>query len=140
MKITKSLLVAALTAFAFSSASFADETPLGKEMSTMNKAYKALKKNAADASKKADNLEALAKIKKSLEASIPLEPKHTKDQPAAAKPAYLEKYKKQMQELIAAFDEVKKGIEAGNDAAVKAAFDKLSDLKKKGHEDFGADD
>ena len=140
MKITKSLLLAAATAFAFSAAAVADETPLGKEMSTMNKAYKALKKNASDASKKADNLESLAKIKKSLEASIPLEPKHTKDQPAAAKPAYLEKYKKQMQDLIAAFDDVKKGIEAGNDAAVKAAFDKIGDLKKKGHEDFGADD
>ena len=66
--------------------------------------------------------------------------KKAEAKPAAAKPAYLEKYKKQMQDLIAAFDEVKKGIEAGNDAAVKAAFDKLSDLKKKGHEDFGADD
>lgn len=117
-----------------------DDTPLSKEMSAMNKALRTLKRQAADASKKADNLALVATIKEKIAASLKYEPAKTKDQPAAEKPAYLEKFKKQMGDLDKAVDELKAAIESGNGDAATKVFEKLGDIKEKGHKDFGADE
>ncbi|MEY2597895.1 MAG: hypothetical protein RLZZ142_154 [Verrucomicrobiota bacterium] len=114
----------------------AEDTPMEKEMSAMNKAYKALKKQIEDPSKKAENLALLAEIKKTSENSAKLEPKTAADQPAAQKAAFLEKFKAQMADYLKAVNAVEAAVTAGDAAAAKAAFDKLNDLKKKGHEDF----
>ncbi|MEY5025831.1 MAG: hypothetical protein RLZZ244_1359 [Verrucomicrobiota bacterium] len=114
----------------------AEDTPMEKEMSAMNKAYKALKKQIEDPSKKAENLALLAEIKKTSENSVKLEPKTAADQPAAQKAAFLEKFKAQMADYLKAVSAVEAAVNAGDAAAAKAAFDKLNDLKKKGHEDF----
>lgn len=117
-----------------------DDTPLSKEMSAMNKALRTLKRQAADASKKADNLALIATMKEKCAAGLKYEPAKTKDQPAAEKPAYLEKYKKQMADLDKAIDELKAAIESGNADAATKVFEKLADIKEKGHKDFGADE
>lgn len=118
---------------------FAEDTPMEKEMSAMNKAYKALKKSVEDPAAKAENLKLIAEIKKTTEASTKLEPKTAADQPAASKPAYLEKYKAQMAAFAKEVAALEAAVTAGNTAAAKASFDKLNDLKKKGHEDFKKD-
>ena len=141
MKI-KSLLTLALTlAFSCSAVFAADEpTPLEKEMKTMNKSLRALKKQAADPAKKAENIELIATIKKSLDASMKLEPMKTKDVPAAEKVAYLDKYKAQMTDLGKSYDELEAAIKADKPDDVKKALDKLSEQKKKGHKDFAPDE
>jgi hypothetical protein len=118
---------------------FAEDTPMEKEMSAMNKAYKALKKSVEDPAAKAENLKLIADIKKTTETSSKMEPKTVADQPAAAKPAYLEKYKAQMAEFAKEVAALEAAVTAGNTAAAKASFDKLNELKKKGHEDFKKD-
>ena len=118
----------------------ADDTPLSKEMSAMNKALRTLKRQAADASKKADNLALIATMKEKCAAGLKFEPAKTKDQPAGDKAAYLEKYKKQMADLDKAIDELKAAVEAGNADAATKVFEKLADIKEKGHKDFGADE
>ena len=117
----------------------AEDTPMEKEMSAMNKAYKALKKSVEDPAQKAENLKLIAEIKKTTEASAKMEPKTTADQPAAGKAAYLEKYKAQMADFAKEVAALEAAVNAGNTAAAKASFDKLNDLKKKGHEDFKKD-
>jgi hypothetical protein len=139
MKLLKHLLPVALVLAIGSTAVRAEDTPMEKEMSAMNKAYKALKKSVEDPSKKEDNLKLLAEIKKTAEASAKMEPKTTKDQPDAQKAAYLEKFRAQMSDYIKAVTEVEAAVNAGNGAAAKAGLDKLNDLKKKGHEDFKKD-
>jgi Cytochrome b562 len=138
----KSLLTLALTlAVGFTSALAAeDDTPLMKEMKTMNKSLRALKKQVADASKKDDSLALIATIKKSLEASMKLEPVKTKEVPAAEKAAYLDKYKAQMTDLAKTYDELEAAIKADKADDVKKALDKLSDQKEKGHKDFAPDE
>lgn len=134
-------LLTTLVALAFgATAVLADDTPLSKEMSAMNKALRTLKRQAADPAKKAENLALIATMKEKNEASIKLEPAQTKDQPAGDKPAYLEKYKAQMTELGKAIDELKAAIESGNADAATKVFEKLADIKEKGHKDFGADE
>ena len=138
MKLFKHFIpVAVLTAFA--AVAHAEDTPMEKEMSSMNKAYKALKKQIEDPSKKTENLALIAEIKKTTENSAKLEPKTTADQPAAQKAAFLEKFKGQMADLAKAVGVLEAAVNAGDTAAAKAAFDKLNDLKKKGHEDFKKD-
>jgi hypothetical protein len=79
-------------------------------------------------------------MKANIAAAAKLEPAKTKDQPAAEKPAYVEKYRKQLGELDKAFDGLKVAIEKGDDAAIQASFEKLSDMKEKGHKDFAPDE
>ena len=75
-----------------------------------------------------------------VEAAVKLEPAKTKDQPAGDKAAYLEKYKAQMGDLKKGFDELKAALEKGDAEAVAKAFEKLSDIKEKGHKDFQPDE
>jgi soluble cytochrome b562 len=137
------LLLTAAMALAVS-ANFAvaadDDTPLNKEMTALNKSLRTLKRQAADASKKAENLELVAKMKANVQASLKYEPVKTKDQPPADKPTYLEKYKKEMGELDKLIDELKAGIEKGDADATAKTFEKLADLKEKAHKVFNPDE
>ena len=135
MKMLKYITPFAL-ALSFGFAAQAEDTPMEKEMSTMNKAYKALKKNIENPDQKAENLKLIAEIKKTAETSSKMEPKTTADQPAAGKAAYLEKYKGQMADFSKEVAALEAAVTAGNTAAAIASFDKLNELKKKGHEDF----
>ena len=141
MKLKTLLTVLTTLAFALTSGFAAEEdTPLAKEMKTMNKALRTLKKQVADPAKKDENLALVATIKKSLDASVKLEPAKTKDVPAAEKAAYLDKYKAQMADLAKTYDEVEVALKADKADDAKKAIEKLSDQKEKGHKDFGADD
>ena len=117
----------------------AEDTPMEKEMGAMNKAYKALKKTVEDPAQKAENLKLIAEIKRTAEVTTKMEPKTTADQPAAGKAAFLEKYKAQMADFSKEVAALEAAVNAGNTAAAKASFDKLNELKKKGHEDFKKD-
>lgn len=141
MKI-KTLPILLITAALSLNVAFAaeEDTPLAKEMKVVNKNLRTLKRQVGEAEKKAENLELLAAIKKSLDASMKLEPAKTKDQPAAQKAAYLDNYKKQMTDVAKAFDDVEAAVKAGKPDDAKAAFEKLSEMKEKGHKDFGADE
>ena len=141
MKI-KSLLTLALTLAFAATAAFAaeDDTPLAKEMKTMNKSLRALKKQVADPAKKDDSLALIATIKKSLDASTKLEPAKTKEVPAAEKAAYLDKYKAQLADLAKTYDELEAAIKADKADDVKKALDKLSEEKEKGHKDFAPEE
>jgi chaperonin cofactor prefoldin len=117
-----------------------DDTPLAKEMKIVNKSLRTIKRQVADASKKDENLQLIATIKKSLDAEIKLEPAKTKDVPAGEKAAYLDKYKAQMNDLAKSFDELEAAIKADKQDDAKKIFDKLSDQKEKGHKDFAPED
>jgi len=141
MKIKTLLTLLATAALSLNVAFAAEEdTPLAKEMKTVNKNLRTLKRQVADPAKKDENLQLLATIKKSIEASIKLEPAKTKDQPAGEKAAYLEKYKKEMTDLGKSFDEVEAAVKADKSADAQKLFEKLSEQKEKGHKDFGADE
>ncbi len=133
----KSLLTLALTLALSGSMAFAEEdTPLAKEMKTVNKNLRTLKRQVEDASKKDENLGLIAASKKALEASLKLEPAKTKEVPAGEKAAYLEKYKAQMNDLVKSFDDLDAAVKAGKVDDAKKIFEKLGEQKEKGHKDF----
>ena len=141
MKIKTLLTLLATVALSLNAAFAAeDDTPLAKEMKTMNKSLRTLKRQVGDGSKKEENLQLLAAIKKSLDASVKLEPAKTKDVPAGEKAAYIEKYKKEIADLGKSYDAVEAAVKADKPDDAKKAFEKISEQKEKGHKDFGADD
>ena len=140
MKIKSLLTLLTVAALSLNLALAAEEdTPLAKEMKVVNKNLRTLKRQVGDAAKKDENLQLLATIKKSVEASSKLDPAKTKDQPAGDQAAYVEKFKKQMADLGKSFDEVEAAVKADKPDDAKKAFEKLSEQKEKGHKDFGAD-
>lgn len=141
MKLKSLLTLAALFAISFNLALAAeDDTELAKEMKAMNKSLRTLKKQIADPSKKEESLKLLTDIRKHVAASHQLDPAKTKDIPAAEKAAYLDKYKKQLDDLDKSYEEVEAAIKADKPDDAKKAFEKLSEQKEKGHKDFGVDD
>jgi len=141
MKLKSLLTLAAALAISFNAAIAAeDDTELAKEMKAMNKSLRTLKKQVADPSKKEDNLKLLADIRKHVATSHKMDPAKTKDIPAAEKAAYLEKYRKQLDDLDKSYEQVEAAIKADKPDDAKKAFEKLSEQKEKGHKDFGVDD
>jgi len=140
MKLPSLLTFVLSLALGLTSTLAADDTPLMKEMKAMNKSLRTLKRQVADATKKDDNVQLIAGIKKNIDASVALQPTQTKDIPAAEKAAYLDKYKAQMGDLTKMFDELDGLVKEGKTDAAAAVFEKLSQAKEKGHKDFGADE
>jgi soluble cytochrome b562 len=141
MKLKSLLTLAAVLAVGFNVAVAAEEdTPLAKEMKTVNKNIRTLKRQVEDASKKDENLALIAAAKKALDESLKLEPAKTKDVPAGEKAAYLDKYKAQMKDVVKTFDELEAAVKAGKTDDAKKLFEKLGDEKEKGHKDFNPDD
>jgi len=116
------------------------DTPLSKQMSEMNKTLRTLKRQLSDPSKKADNIAAVDKMKGNIDAALKLEPAKTKDQPPADKPAYIAKYKEELNDLKKTFDELKEALTKGDADATSKVLEKLSDSKEKGHKDFAPDE
>jgi soluble cytochrome b562 len=141
MKLKSLLSLVAILAVGFNVAIAADDdTPLAKEMKTVNKSIRTLKRQVDDASKKDDNLALIATAKKSLDECLKLDPAKTKDVPAGEKAAYLDKYKAQMKDVVKTFDELETAVKAGKTDDAKKIFEKLSDEKEKGHKDFNPED
>jgi uncharacterized protein (DUF2147 family) len=141
MKLKSLLTIVATLAIGFNVALAGDDdTPLAKEMKAMNKSLRALKKQSADPAMKDANLELIAGIKTHLDAAAKLEPAKTKDIPAAQKPAYLEKYKKEIADLGKTYDDLATAIKDGKPDDAKKAIDKLHDEKEQGHKDFYPDE
>lgn len=138
----KTLLTLAAALVVTSGPAFAQEedTPLSKEMSAMNRAWRKLKKQAADPAQKESSLALVATMKEKSEAALKFEPAQTKDQPEADKAAYLEKYKEMVTALGRTLDELKEAIEKGDNVQITALFEKVSDEKEKGHEKFAPDE
>ena len=117
-----------------------DDTPLAKEMKTVNKSIRTMKRQIDDPAKKDDNLQLIATAKKSLDECLKLEPAKTKDVPAADKAAYVDKYKSEMKEVVKTFDDLEAAVKDGKTDDAKKIFEKLADQKEKGHKDFNPDD
>jgi len=142
MKLKALLTILAALSLDFSIAARAaeEDTPLNKQMTAMNKSLRTLKRQISDAAKKDDNLALIGKMKANVAEAIKLEPKKTKDVPAAEKAAYVEKFKQELTELGKTYDQLEAAIKDGKTAEAKAIFDKISEQKEKGHKDFGVDE
>jgi soluble cytochrome b562 len=137
MKI-RSLLLAVACALAIGPGTFAadTETELGNKMDKMGSAFRALRRQAADASKNADSLAKVATIKENALASLKLEPAKKMDLPAAQQKKFVADYQAKMKEFVALAEKLEAAFKANNNAEAQKLIGQMADAQKAGHKEF----
>lgn len=112
------------------------ETELGKVMEKMGGTFRRLGRQIKDASKNQDSLQAVATLRDAAKASLKHEPMLKAKQPASEQAAYVERYKKKMNEMIALLDQLEAALKANDNEKAAALCAKVNDTQKEGHKDF----
>ncbi len=111
-------------------------TPLEKEMKTMNKAFRQLKKQVADASQNASSLELVAQMEKAATASTDLIPEKAADLPEKDRAAFTADYKAKMQDFSAVLAKLEVALKAGDNAGAAKLLTDLNNLQRANHKEF----
>jgi len=126
-------------AFALSQPAFgqeSDKTPLGKKMSALNTAFKAVGRQIDDASKNASTLEQLAIIETNAKAALTLEPEKKAQIPAAEQAKFMADYKAGLEKFLVTVGNMRAALKAGNNAEAAAALDAMKSLQRESHNAF----
>lgn len=113
-----------------------EETELDDKMSTMNGAFKKLRRQIADPAANVSSLELVAKLLKASEASAALIPAKAATLPEAERAKFTADYAAKMTAFI---DEVKKletALKADDNTTAATILKQLGDLQKQGHRTF----
>lgn len=113
-----------------------DKTPLGKKMSAMNTAFKAVGRQLDDASKNANTLEQLAIMEASAKASLTMEPEKKAKVPAGDQAKFTVGYQAGMKEFIATVQKMQVAIKAGKNADAVAIYDEMKGQQREGHKEY----
>jgi len=113
-----------------------DETELGKSMDVLNKAWRKLRKQAADPAQNADSLALIVTIQAAAHENLKHTPDLARDQPADKRDKFIAGYQEKMKEMIAAFTEVEAALKAGNNPAAVELLAKIGALQKAGHKEY----
>ncbi|WP_411280222.1 cytochrome b562 [Gemmatimonas sp.] len=131
---------ACVLAMAISSAAHAqqdeDKTPLGKKMSAMNTAFKAVGRQVDDASKNANTLEQLTTIETNAKAALTMVPAKKEKVPAAEQAKFQAGYEAGMKEFLAAVAKLRVSIKAGKNAEAVVIYDEIKALQREGHKEY----
>jgi len=111
-------------------------TPLEKEMKTMNKAFKQLKKQVADASQNASSLTLVAQMEKAATASVALIPEKAADLPEKDRAAFTASYVAKMKDFSAALAKLEAAFKAGDNAGATKLLTDLGNLERADHKEF----
>ncbi len=139
MKI-RSLLIALSLALAAGPVVRADETPLGERMEKMGGAFRALRRQIADASKNADSLAKLATLRKNAEESLKFDPALAKDQPADKRQKFIADYQAEMKKFLELCTKLEAALKANKNAEAEKLCAAMGDAQKAGHKQFKKDD
>ena len=129
----KSFAIATMMGFGVIAPSFADDTPLAKEMETVSDSLKGLRKAETTEDKVALAQAAQAATLKSLE-YLPMIFKDVNDAKEKAKSTA--DYKRLVGTTYATLCELEIAFMEGDDAKADEILDKLKDLKKEGHKKY----
>ena len=113
-----------------------EKTPLAKEMSAMNKAWRQIKKQAGDASQNAETVKLLDQVIENCEAAVDMIPVRSEEVSEDKRTAYIEAYKKEIKELTQQYESLRSLFEAGENEEAQGMIKKTDDLKKEGHKEF----
>lgn len=136
MKIRSFLSVVCALAVGASAFAAEPETELGNKMDKMGSAFRALRRQAADATKNADSLAKIAVIKENAIASLKLDPAKKKDMPAGEQKKFVADYQAKMKEFIALVEKVEAAFKANNNAEAEKLIGQMADAQKAGHKAF----
>lgn len=142
MKI-RILLVALACSLVASSglrAADAEETELGAKMEKVGGAFRALRRQIADASKNADSLAKVESIRKNFEASLKLEPAMKKDKPAAEQAKFVESYRADLKKSIELCSKLEAALKANDNKTAEKLCGDMGDSQKAAHKQYKKED
>ncbi len=113
-----------------------DKTPLGKKMSAMNTAFKAVGRQIEDASKNANTLEQLTTIETNAKAALTLEPEKKAKVPTAEQAKFQAGYEAGMKDFLAVVAKLKVSIKEGKNTEAVAIYDEIKGLQRDGHKEY----
>lgn len=114
----------------------AEKTPLGKKMSAINTAFKAVGRQIEDPAKNTSTLEKLAVIETNAKAALTLEPEKKALVPAAEQAKFVAEYQAGIKELLASVDKMRSALKAGDNAEATKVLDSMKDLQRDSHKEF----
>ena len=113
-----------------------EDSPLQKEMETINRDVRKLGRQYSDATKKDDSLQLVAEMQKSADTAKGLTPSKAEKLTGAEKTKYMDTYKKDMDALMKEIAALKGAIETGKTDQAKAELDKINQLKMSSHKEL----
>ncbi len=113
-----------------------EETELEKSMDVMSKAWRKLRKQAADPAQNAGSLELLVAIKAAAKKNLDYTPDLARDIPADKREAFIAGYQEKMKQTIAAFDQLDAAFKAGDNKAAGEIIAKIGTMMKEGHKEY----
>ena len=113
-----------------------NDTPLEKEMKTMNRAFRQLKKQAADATQNASSLTLVAQMEKAATAAAELTPEKAADLAEKDRAAFEADFKAKMQKFSDALTKLEAAFKAGDNAAAAKLVADLGAQERAGHKEF----
>ena len=138
MKI-RALLIALACALATGPLA-ADETELEAKMEKIGGAFRALRRQIADASKNAESLTRLATIRQNAEAALKLEPAMKKSLPADKQAKFLADYRAEMKDFLELCGKLEAALKANNNAEAAKLCKTMGDTQTSAHKRFKKDD
>lgn len=113
-----------------------DETELEKSMDGMNKAWRKLRKQAADPAQNASSLELVATVQAAAKEGLKQKPDLARDQPAEKQAEFVAGFQKQMKEMIAALEQLEAAFKAGDNKTAGEIITKIGAMQKAGHKEY----
>lgn len=113
-----------------------EKTPMGEEMSAMNKAWRTIKKNAGDASRNEETLKLLDEMIQAAVTATDMDPVLADEQPEGKRQAFVDAYRKGMKATVADLESLRAVLAAGENDKAARLIKELDDQKKKGHKEF----
>ena len=112
------------------------ETELGQKMEKMSGAFRALRRQAGDASKNADSIAKVQALRQNAQAAIKLEPAKKSEIPAADQAKFVADYQAKMKELIELTNKLEAAFKANNNEEAQKILGTMGDAQKAGHKQF----
>jgi len=112
------------------------ETELETAMDKMSGAFKKLRRQVKEPANNASSIALLADLRAGAKESIKLVPALAADQPADKRVAFIEGYKKKINELIAQMEPLEVALKANKNEEAAAIVAKLGSLQKEGHKEY----
>jgi len=111
-------------------------TELEDKMDEINGAYRKLGRQVADATKNADSIKQVGVIRTNATASMKLEPKKTKEVPAADQAKFKADYQAKMKAFVADLDKLEAALKAGKNDEAATILKTLKQAQEDGHKEF----
>ncbi len=112
------------------------ESEMGESMDKISGAFRRVRRLVTNAENNAQTLELLATIRTEAAAATKHTPLLAAEIPEAARPKFVEDFKKRMTEFIAMVEKTEAAVKAGDNVTAAALVSELAGMQKAGHADF----